>query len=100
MFERKDRSVSRATTIEAKYVAEEYRWAVRFRYDPDLVAELKDIVDWRYRSWNPEFKVWWIDTLAFDDLVRGFEDLGVSVSIDDSEMTIPSPSSESFRAGP
>lgn len=44
----------------------DYRYAVRFRYDPELIAIIKDSVHWRNREYDSATKTWLVDSMCIE----------------------------------
>lgn len=56
-------------------------WAVRFRYNAELVELLKTVIDWRERTWDAVSRCWYVDHDAVDYLIDAMRAEGVTVRL-------------------
>ncbi|WP_078290444.1 hypothetical protein [Mycobacterium sp. D16R24] len=72
------------------------RCAVRFRYDRAVVDLLKNTLDWRDREWDPQSRVWLVDPLEIDRLVRQLRSYGCEVNDQTTIHYDPPPSAATW----
>jgi len=80
-------------------------WAkCRLPYSEDFVAELKEKIDWRLRSWSPSERVWMVDPsvmgVAEEVALKYFPDfVWLKTSPNAARTSVPEPPAERLEDG-